>query len=143
MPAWHPCRLCIGCWGSPSSQSLQQTNPLRCSKHTRGALSPTKNHRPVGMPPSPPSLSPLRLEAPQGGSRNKEEASGCPWAQDQGWRHLVTTLTHVSSAFTPQAVARCGTTSPAGQPPLGARWLSWPVPSSLSSSPPFKVRTSG
>ncbi|XP_077637133.1 uncharacterized protein LOC144245677 isoform X2 [Crocuta crocuta] len=37
-----------------------------------------------------------------------------------------------------QAAARCGTTSPAGQPPLRAKWSSWTVPSSRSSSPRFK-----
>ncbi|XP_006770587.1 PREDICTED: vasoactive intestinal polypeptide receptor 1 isoform X2 [Myotis davidii] len=37
-----------------------------------------------------------------------------------------------------QAAARCGTTSPAGQPPLGARWSSWPVPSSTVYSTLFK-----
>lgn len=49
-------------------------------------------------------------------------------------------LTHVSPAVTPQAAARCGTTSPAGQPPLGARWSSWPVPSSTVYCTLFKVR---
>lgn len=115
--------------------SLQQMNPPLLFKHLCGCTVLTEDPGAVVRPPPTPSQDRPYIVW-QGCASSRR--GGREWMPgSSGPEAGGTMLTHVSSAFTPQAAARCGTTSPAGRPPLGARWSSWPAP---STSPPFKVR---